>query len=256
MESNAYFKYRYSTDIEFDLKEKSHLSIIGNSNTFILDTFLNGHEKCNIFVGDKELNSDTLTTIRKRMSFVLNKHLNIFVGETVKDEIAFGLESLAFKKSEIKTLIDKESKIFKIEELLEKDPNTLGSSDKVKMKILCALIINPKILVLDNILSELDYKDKILVFNILDEYKNNGGIIINITNDIEETLFSDRIIILHDKKQVCDGKTLSVLNEEKILKRLRLGIPFIVELNKYFMDYGMINKYYLSNEKLVGALWK
>ena len=33
-------------------------------------------------------------------------------------------------------------------------------------------------------------------------------------------------------------------------------MPFIVELNKYFMDYGLIDKYYLSNEKLVGALWK
>ena len=97
---------------------------------------------------------------------------------------------------------------------------------------------------------------KMLVFDILDEYKNNGGIIINVTNDIEETLNSDRIIILHDNALVCDGKTLSVLNEEKILKRLGVGIPFIVELNKYFMDYGMINKYYLSNERLVNALWK
>ena len=33
-------------------------------------------------------------------------------------------------------------------------------------------------------------------------------------------------------------------------------MPFIVELNKYLMDYGMIDKYNLTNEKLVGALWK
>ena len=95
-----------------------------------------------------------------------------------------------------------------------------------------------------------------MVFNILSEFKKNGGIIINVTNDVEETLESDRIIIIYDKKLICDGKTLSVLNEEKLLKRLGLGIPFIVELNKYFMDYGMIDKYYLTNEKLVGALWK
>ena len=58
------------------------------------------------------------------------------------------------------------------------------------------------------------------------------------------------------KKLACDGKTLSVLNEEKLLKTLGLGMPFIVELNKYLMDYGMIDKYNLTNEKLVGALWK
>ena len=183
-------------------------------------------------------------------------YLVIFVGETVKDEIAFGLESLAYSKNEIRDLIDQKSKIYKLFDLLEKDPNSLGSSDKVKMKILSALIINPKILVIDNVLSELDYTDKLLIFDILDEYKNNGGIIINFTNDVEETLFSDRIIIIYDNKLVVDGKTLSVLNEEKILKRLGIGIPFIVELNKYFMDYGMIDKYYLTNEKLVNALWK
>ena len=251
-----YFKYRYDKFIEFNLKEKSHLSIIGNSNDFFINTLLSQHEKCNVFIGDKELNEENIKTIRKRMAIVLNKHLNIFVGETVKDEIAFGLESLAYKKNEIAEIIESQAKIFKLTDLLEKDPNSLGSSDKVKMKILSALVIGPKIIVLDNILSELDYNDKVLVFDILDEYKNNGGIIINVTNDIEETLNSDRIIILHDNALVCDGKTLSVLNEEKILKRLGVGIPFIVELNKYFMDYGMINKYYLSNEKLVGALWK
>ena len=95
-----------------------------------------------------------------------------------------------------------------------------------------------------------------LVLDILDEFRNNGGIVINVTNDMEETLFSDRIIILYNKKLVCDGKTLSVLNEEKLLKRLGLGLPFIVELNKYLMDYGMIDKYYLTDKKLVGALWK
>ena len=90
----------------------------------------------------------------------------------------------------------------------------------------------------------------------IQEYVKNGGIVINFTNDIEETMFGEKIIIIYDKKLVCEGKTLSVLNEEKILKRLGLGLPFIVELNKYLMDYKLIDKYYLTNKKLVGAIWK
>jgi energy-coupling factor transport system ATP-binding protein len=124
------------------------------------------------------------------------------------------------------------------------------------MKILSALIIKPQILILDNVICELDYKDKELIFDILKEYKKNGGIIINVTNDIEETLHSEKIIVIHDKKLVCFGKTLSVLNEEKLLRKIGVGLPFIIELNRYFMDYGMIDKYYLDSEKLVGALWK
>ena len=192
-----YFNYRYNIDIEFSLKESTHLSIIGNSNDFFIESLLEKQENFNIFIGDKELLKENINTIRKRMAIVLNKHLNIFVGETVKDEIAFGLESLAKSKTEIRNTIDNESKRFKIDNILESDPNSLGISDKVKMKILSALVINPKILVLDDIICELDYNDKLLVFNILSEFKKNGGIIINVTNDVEETLESDRIIIIY-----------------------------------------------------------
>jgi len=253
---NDYFKYRYSTNIEFNLKLGTHVAIIGNSNDFFLETLLNKDDKCNIFIGDKEYTPENKFYIRKLMSFVLYKHLNIFVGETVRDEIAFGLESLAYTKDDINELISSLSRRFKLDHLLEKDPNSLGASDKVKMKILSSLIIKPNVLVIDNVLCELDYIDKLLIFDILDEYVKNQGVVINLTRDMEETLEANRIIVIHNKTLACDGKTLSVLNEEKLLKRLGLGMPFIVELNKYLMDYGMIDKYHLTNEKLVDALWK
>ncbi len=251
-----YFKYRFSEDIDFSLSEGDFVSVVGNTNDLFVYTLLHGHKKCNIFIGDKELNKNNMPTIRRRMSIVLYKHLNIFVGETVKDEIAFGLESLAYNKDDIETIIASESRLFHLDHVLERDPNSLGSSDKTKMKILSALIIKPNIIVLDNVMSELDYKDKKLVFNALREFTNNGGIVINSTTDMEETLEGNKIVVLYDKQLVCIGNTLNVLNEEKILKRLGIGLPFIVELNRYFMDYGMIDKYALSNEKLVNALWK
>ena len=253
---NGYFKYRFGENIDFNIKEKEFVSVIGNNNDLIIHTLLNFHQKVNLFIGDKEFNRENLNIIRRRMSIILYKHLNIFVGETVRDEIIFGLESLAFKKDDITALIESKVRLFKLNHLLDRDPNSLGSSDKVKMKILSSLIVNPQVIVLDNIMSELDYEDKLLVFDILEEYTTKGGIVINFTNDIDETLYGDRILIIYDKSLACDGKTLSVLNEEKLLKRLGLGLPFIIELNKYLMDYGIVDKYCLSNEKLVGVIWK
>ena len=251
-----YFNYKYKTNINFSIKLKSHVAIIGNSNDDFINTFLQYNKDTKIVIGNETLKDNNLGSIYKKVSIVLYKHLNIFVGETVLDEIVFGLEGLAYTKDDITTLVQSESRVFKLDKLLNKDPNSLGKSDIVKMKILASLITKPKVLILDNVISELDYNDKKLIFNILDEYKKKGGIVINATSDIEDTIESDRIIILNNNCLVCDGKTLSVLNEEKLLKRLGIGLPFIVELNKYFMDYGMINKYYLSNNKLVGALWK
>lgn len=251
-----YFKYKYKDKIEFYLDNNEFVSIVGNSNDFFVDTLLNYNKELTVRSGSNTFKNDNKGQIYKEVAIVLNKNLNIFSAETVMDEIAFPLEGLAYTKDDMIESIVSYSRLFKLDHLLERDPYSLGSSDKAKLKILSYLIIKPKVLVLDNILSELDYNDKLLIIKILNEYKNNGGIIINVTNDIEESLFSDRIIILYDNSLACDGKTLSVLNEEKLLKRLGIGLPFIVELNKYFMDYGLINKYYLKNEKLVGALWK
>ena len=254
--NDSYLKYKYNEFVEFNVKENEFLTILGNNNDLIIKTLLYVIKKGNISVGDAELNVGNLNFIRRRMSFVLYRHLNIFVGETVMDEIAFGLESLALKKDDITDLITRESRNYGIDSLLNKDPNSLGSSDKVKMKIVASLIIKPTILVIDNVFSELDYKDRLKVIDMLNEYVEYGGIVINFTNDIEESLYGNRIIIINDKKLICDGKTISVLNEEKLLKRLNMGLPFTVELNKYLMDYGVINKYYPDNKSMVDAIWK
>ena len=177
---DVYFKYKFGEDISIELKPSEFVSIIGDNNDLIIHTLLHGNKKATIEVGDTSFSPKTLDVIRRRMSFVLYKHLNVFVGETVEDEIAFGLESLAMKKNQIRELIDTESRHFKLKELLIRDPNSLGASDKVKMKILSALIVKPKILVIDNVLCELDYEDKLLIFDILKEYVKDGAVVIDV----------------------------------------------------------------------------
>lgn len=130
---------------------------------------------------------------------------------------------------------------------------SLGTSTKIKNYLLKLIINSNEVIVFHNVLSELDYKDKQIIIESLKKYNK---IFINITNDVEECLYFDRVIIIYNNKVICDGKTINVLNEEKLLKRLGYGLPFIIELNKYLMDYNIINKYYLDNEKLASVIWK
>ena len=122
--------------------------------------------------------------------------------------------------------------------------------------IICALVTNPKLLLIDNLLSLLDKNDFKIVLNNLKEFIKNGGIIFNFTTNIEETILSNELIITDKEKIVISGPTLSVLNEEKIMKRLGISLPFIVMLNKYLIDYELINTYYLDYSLLGGKLWK
>ena len=110
---DVYFKYKFDEDINIELKPSEFVSIIGDNNDLIIHTLLHGNKKAIIEVGDTSFSPKTLDVIRRRMSFVLYKHLNVFIGETVEDEIAFGLESLAMKKNQIRELIDTESIINK-----------------------------------------------------------------------------------------------------------------------------------------------
>ncbi len=113
----------------------------------------------------------------------------------------------------------------------------------------------------------LQYK-KIIFFNVFNElsedkireiysYLDSHNILyINVTNNIEEVLFTDYLIVYDKEKILIEGTTLEVLKNEKLLKRIGLSLPFMVELSLYLKDYNLIDKIYLNNESLVGALWK
>lgn len=115
---------------------------------------------------------------------------------------------------------------------------------------------------------ELITKKKIIFFNNLanleeDELKklfaflqNNDILFINVTNNLEECLYTDYLIICDKDKVLIEGSTIEVLKNEILLKRLGLQIPFMVELSLLLKDYNLINDIYLDKESLVDELWK
>ena len=115
---------------------------------------------------------------------------------------------------------------------------------------------------------ELLQKKQVIFFNVLNnleedelkklfDYLNMNNInFINITNNVEHCLYTDYLIVMDEKDILAEGKTIEVLKNDKLLKRLGFELPFIVELSILLKDYSLINNIYLDNESLVGALWK
>lgn len=256
MEKKECLKYSESESFDFSINEGSFVTFFGDSNNKILNLFKFNKKQKKLYVMGVQSSKMSLDKIYKVLSYILNRDLDIFVAETVEDEIAFGLEGLCKTRNQIREVIIKKSREFGLEELLKRSPNSLGSSDKAKLKILSSLIYEPKILILDNILSEIDYGERLRVISLLKEYVNKGNVILNFTSDIEESLIGDRIIIGCDNKIVADGNTMAILKEEKLMKKLGFGLPFIVELNKYFIDYGITSTYEIDMERLVNSIWK
>lgn len=209
-------------DIDLTFKKNEIITFLGNSNSFIMHYFFKN----------------------KYNTISYNDILKMKKNSIVIDEIN--------KYCKSKKKIDELLNIFELDGVSLSMLKNISLSEKIKLLILVNIIDNDSI-VIYNLLSLLDYNDYKLIIKYL---KNSNITVINITNNIEEAIFGDEIVIVNDNKLICYGKTLGVLNEEKTLKRLGLGLPFIIELNKYLMDYDLIDNYYLSNKKLVGALWK
>lgn len=256
MEFEYCLTYKESKDFEIKVKNGEFITLLGEGNSKLINNLFFKKENNYITYKYSKISSRNLSNYRNNVIFIINRNLNIFLGETVRDELAYGMENKGFEKEKMLENIKIISEKFKIHDLLDKDPNGLGISDKVKVKIAGALLCEPNILVLDNVLCEIDQCEKVNVVEYLKEYVKKGNIILNFTTDINESLYSEFLYIIGLDKILISGKTLNVLNEDKILKKLGIGLPFIVELNKYLIDYSIIDSYILDEEKLVGMLCK
>ncbi len=142
-------------------------------------------------------------------------------------------------------------KEFNLLDLLSKPK--LTKQDELKLTILSSLDYQKNIFVFVNVLTFLDYEFKMHIINFL---KLNKKIIVNYTTDIEETLFLDYLIVIHNQEIIIEGNTKSVLKEEKIFKKLGLNLPFILDLSIGLKYYNLVNKVYFDAESLVNDLWK
>ena len=116
------------------------------------------------------------------------------------------------------------------------------------------MIVNYKgNVVFDDVLTFLNETKKYLVLKYL---KDNDIIYFNFTSDMEEVLFTKYLIVLSKDGVIIEGSTKSVLKEEKIIKHNGFNLPFVVDLSRQLVDYGILEKEYYSLEKLVSDLWK
>lgn len=208
----------------------------------------------NIKIDGVFLNRDNIKDIRKKIGVVFENPDNQFIAETVMDDIAFTLENMGYDKKVIREKIYEITSYLNIKHILESNPHFLSNGEKQLVALASALVHDPKILILDEALTYVDNNDKKEIYQIFKDLKNKGLTIINITHDIEETLFSDKIVVLGDNKVIFNGNRDDFYNST--LNQLGFEYPFIVDLSNKLMFYDLIDKRYYDMEELVDALWK
>ena len=246
-------------DFDLDIESGSFVCIIGRngSGKSTLAKILIGLYQASgyITIDNYLLNNSFLKKIRRVFSVCFDNAEEHFIGETVKDDLAFSLENLEYSREEMECVITDISKKFKLDNILEKSSDELNSSEREKVAIASSIIHEPKILLLDESIHKLNAGDKKLVFKVLKEYQKDKNLtVILITHNLEDTLYSDRIVVLDSGNIVFDNTKENMYKDDR-LEKLGFKLPFIVKLSHNLMLYDLIDKVYFDEKELVSKLW-
>lgn len=262
--SNLNFNYKDKNvfnNLDLNIKQGSFTSIIGpngSGKSTLIDIIVGLKEvDANIVIDGITLSKNNLIDIRKKIGIVFEDADNTFVTETVRNELSFSLENLKYDKKDIDKKIKEISELLNIKDILDKNPHNLSGGQKQLVALGCALVINPKILILDESLSMLDEKERTKILKLLvDINKSNNTTIINITHNPEDLLYGSDIVIINKGKVVKNGPINQILSNEKLFKDNKLELPFVVDLSFKLKYYGLVDNIILDMDELVNEIWK
>lgn len=175
-----------------------------------------------------ELNSKNIHEIRKQIGIVFQNPDNQFVGSTVADDIAFGLENRCVPHEQMDKLINEFAWKVGMQDFLDKEPENLSGGQKQRVAIAGVLAMKPQVIVFDEATAMLDPKGRAEVRKTIEQLRkeNPNLTVISITHDIEEAFSSDQIIVLNKGKILIDGTPEEVLKHKEKLYEAGLTIPF------------------------------
>ncbi|RLQ91732.1 energy-coupling factor ABC transporter ATP-binding protein [Falsibacillus albus] len=249
-------------DISFDVMEGEWLAIVGHngSGKSTLAKMLNGlhfPEKGQVSVSDTILSEQTIWEIRKQIGMVFQNPDNQFVGTTVQDDVAFGLENNGIPRDiMVKRVSDALDKVG-MADFLDQEPHHLSGGQKQRVAIAGVLALQPQVIILDEATSMLDPRGREEVLSTIRELKKETNMtVISITHDLEEAAKADRIIVMNRGQVYKEGVPEEIFQLEEALTSLGLDIPFAIKMKRALQQKGIpIHDQYLTEEELVNALW-
>ncbi len=240
-----------SIDLDLTLPVISVLGPTNSGKTYFLKKLINVIPNHDVYLDDILISEYDITYLKNNIAVVLDD--DVFKCEYVAEEFHYYLSKLGYRIDEITNKINEIAKFFKISKLLSERIDALTIEKRILIKILALLIIKPQIFGIDNLLSYLNETDK---KNLLNFCVSNRITLINCTNNGEDLLISDKVLLLNDMKTVFYGDKKELLNGNTILPYIGINLPFTAEMSQNLVLYGIINKVYLDEKKLVDKIWK
>ena len=139
------------------------------------------------------------------------------IGETVREDVAFGPENLCLDRKEIEQRISEALRITGLTCLVDARPHLLSGGEKRRLAIAGVLAMKPDVLAFDEPFSNLDYPGTRQVLKQIIELHKSGRTIIITTHDLEKVIaHADRLIIMKDGKIVRAGSPEQIISDTEL----------------------------------------
>ena len=248
--------------VSFHVKRGERLSIVGHngsgkSTTVRLIDGLLEAESGEIWIDGDLLTPENVWEKRRKIGMVFQNPDNQFVGATVEDDVAFGLENQGISLDQMQKRVTEALSLVGMEEFHKKEPARLSGGQKQRVAIAGVVALRPDILILDESTSMLDPEGRLELIKIVQEIrKDHQMTVISITHDLEEVSMSDRVLVMK-KGQVESTSSPRELFSRSDIDKIGLDQPFVNQLRQSLRKSGLnLPDLYMTEDELEEALWE
>ena len=262
-------KYKYDSesenytlnDVSFQVKKGEWLSIVGHNGSGksttvrLIDVLLEAESGDIIISGDK-LTVENVWEKRRQIGMVFQNPDNQFVGATVEDDVAFGLENQGLDYDLMVERVQQALELVGMQDFKEREPARLSGGQKQRVAVAGVVALRPDIIILDEATSMLDPEGRLALIQTVKKIKDSNQLtVISITHDLDEIALSDRVLVMKEG-QVESTATPRELFSREDLEELGLDQPFVNQVKAALRQSGFsLPDTYLTEKELQDQLW-
>ncbi len=262
-------KYKYDSesenytlnDVSFQVKKGEWLSIVGHNGSGksttvrLIDGLLEAESGDIIISGDK-LTVENVWEKRRQIGMVFQNPDNQFVGATVEDDVAFGLENQGLDYDLMVERVQQALELVGMQDFKEREPARLSGGQKQRVAVAGVVALRPDIIILDEATSMLDPEGRLDLIQTVKKIKDKNQLtVISITHDLDEIALSDRVLVMKEG-QVESTATPRELFSREDLEELGLDQPFVNQVKAALRQSGFpLPDSYLTEKELQDQLW-
>lgn len=249
-------------DISFTIEENESIAVIGHngSGKSTIAKLMNGllfPQEGEIWINGQLLTEESIWDIRREVGMVFQNPDNQFVGATVQDDVAFGMENRGIPREDMIRQINTSLQAVNMEEYRLTEPHRLSGGQKQRVAIAGVIAISPKVLILDEATVMLDPRGRKQIMKTISTLTTEEQLsLITITHDLYEITQVDRVIVLNQGEIWKVDTPAAVLQEGDALRDIGLDVPFITALSNQLRTEGiLLEKEPFTIEEMVESLW-